>query len=280
MQTLSTGANLDSFLISLAASVCYGALIAALHWVRGRNATHNPRYRRVVPGLTLTAWLLFNLGYFHFFHRQSYLVLIISTILSAWLLFQEVYQFWRIGLVGADVETRRGIDYPKALALCSNSLEFLGIGASKLTGAGEAFQKAIDRCDNPGRPIKFLLSSPESKGLQKIARNAGVSEQAYQETVRISLRVISSLRINREKNIEVRFYKEFPAFRLMFIDGEICLTSHYVLGKGDGSQLPQLHIIKKTADQDVDSLYYGFRFYFDSLWEEAEEWDFRRYLDE
>jgi hypothetical protein len=66
----------------------------------------------------------------------------------------------------------------------------------------------------------------------------------------------------------------------MFIDDEICLASHYVLGKGDGSQLPQLQIIKGSASRDINSLYYGFRSYFDNIWQESEAWDFQRYLGE
>ena len=262
------------------ANAIYAALVLVLRWLRKRTAIRNPRHRRLVPLLTFGAWIVFNVGYAYFIRQYSYSFLLVSTLLSGWVLYQEISQFWRIGLVGADAEIRKGIDYSKALGLCSNSIEFLGIGASKLTEPYEPFEKAIDRCNGPTRPIRFLLSSPDSAGLRNIARNAGVDETVYQEKVRRSLRLIASLKKDRAKNIEVRFYREFPAFRLMFIDDEICLASHYVLGKGDGSQLPQLHIIKKSASRDISSLYYGFRYYFDSIWQESEAWDFQKYLNE
>jgi hypothetical protein len=258
----------------------YAALVFGLGLLRNRIAVQNPRNRRLVPRLILGAWIFSNLAYAYFIREYSYVFLLVSTLLSAWVLFQEVNQFWRIGLVGADAEIRKGIEYSKALGLCSNSIEFLGIGASKLTESNQPFEKAIDRCNSPTRPIRFLLSSPDRIGLQNIARNAGVDETSYQERVRRSLRVIAGLRKDRAKNIEVRFYREFPAFRLMFIDDEICLASHYVLGKGDGSQLPQLQIIKGSASRDINSLYYGFRSYFDNIWQESEAWDFQRYLGE
>jgi len=262
------------------AHAIYAVLVLALRWLRKRTAIRNPRNRRLVPVLMLSAWIVSNLGYAYFIRQYSYIFLLVSTLLSGWVLYQEISQFWRIGLVGADAEIRKGIDYSKALGLCSNSIEFLGIGASKLTEPTEPFEEAIDRCNSPTRPIRFLLSSPDSLGLRNIALNAGVDETAYQERVRRSLRLIASLRKDRAKNIEVRFYSEFPAFRLMFIDDEICLASHYVLGKGDGSQLPQLHIIKESASRDINSLYYGFRYYFDSIWQESEAWDFQKYLNE
>lgn len=262
------------------AHAIYAALVFGLGRLRNRIAVQNPRNRRLVPGLILGAWIFFNFAYAYFIREYSYVFLLVSTLLSAWVLFQEVNQFWRIGLVGADAEIRKGIEYSKALGLCSNSIEFLGIGASKLTEPNQPFEKAIDRCNSPTRPIRFLLSSPDSIGLQNIARNAGVDETSYQERVRRSLRVIAGLRKDRAMNIEVRFYGEFPAFRLMFIDDEICLASHYVLGKGDGSQLPQLQIIKRSASRDISSLYYGFRSYFDNIWQESEAWDFKKYLGE
>jgi len=279
VQTLSPGTGLTSFVIGVLSNAAFALVIVGLAWLRKRLASQNPRYRRVVPWLTFAAWLVFNFCYVYFIGRYGYFVLATSTFLGGWILFQEINQFWSLGLVGADKEIIQGVDYVKALRLCSNSLEFLGIGASKLTQTNQEFADAVNRCNRP-RPIRFLLSSPDNAGLQKIARSAGVNENSYQNTVRNSLRVIATLKRDREKNIEVRFYQEFPAFRLMFIDDEICLASHFVLGKGDGSRLPQLQIIKKNDSQDVNSLYYGFRSYFDNLWEQSEPWDFRKYIDE
>jgi hypothetical protein len=194
------------------------------------------------------------------------------------MLISELNQFWRIGLFGADSQITKGIDYIRALNMASNSLDFLGIGASKLTKEADPFEAAINRCDRPGRPIRFLLSSPENAALREIARKAGVNQSAYQKRVLESLRIIASFKTARAKNVEVRFYKEIPAFRLMFIDDEICLASHYVLGKGDGSQLPQLHMVRSRPSTDVDSLYYGFHEYFENIWEHSDEWDFTKYI--
>jgi hypothetical protein len=86
-------------------------------------------------------------------------------------------------------------------------------------------------------------------------------------------------------NIEVRFYpsatnRDLPIFRLMFINNLICLVSYNVLGEGDGSQLPQIHLYRPDQDRDIKSFYYPFRLLFDRLWEESAIWNFRDYLSE
>jgi hypothetical protein len=107
---------------------------------------------------------------------------------------------------------------------------------------------------------------------------AGKDQESYQSTVRESLRFIASLRKKEAKNINVRFYQEFPAFRLMFIDGTICLMSYYVMGKGDGSNLPQLHIIKTPGSQDIEALYFGFTEYFEKMWNDSKDWNCEEFL--
>jgi hypothetical protein len=58
----------------------------------------------------------------------------------------------------------------------------------------------------------------------------------------------------------------------------ICLMSYYVMGKSDGSNLPQLHIIKTPGTLDNESLYFAFSEYFDKMWEDSDPWDFKEFL--
>jgi hypothetical protein len=55
--------------------------------------------------------------------------------------------------------------------------------------------------------------------------------------------------------------------------------SYYVLGKGDGSNLPQLHIVKTASARGVESLYYGFSTYFGKTWDDSQEWNFRDFIE-
>jgi len=269
-----------SLVTSVVGCAVFALLVLVVNYIRSQLSNKNPHYRRQLVGVIGLGWLLCNIA-FYYWAKKPYSAIGATgtTLLFGWVVYTELGQFWRIGLVGADAETAKGIDYIRALDLCTNSLEFLGIGAGKLTSEHRAFDGAIDRCHQPDRAIRFLLSRPDNLRLQEIALNAGVAPYEYQRKVRESLRVLANLRITRQKNIEVNFYSEIPVFRLMFINEDICLASHYVLGKGDGSQTPQLHVIKTHGSNDTESLFYGFKNYFDRIWRESEAWDFKQYLE-
>jgi hypothetical protein len=271
--------NGNAIAVNLISDFVFVGLVALARFGASKIAGSDPRYRKVNLFIVAVLWVLGNAFYFVSKWPFYTWFLLAATLVCGWVLYRELSQFWRVGLVGVDAEIRAGIDYQKSLQMCLSSLDFLGIGAAKLTGNRSAFQEAVSRCDRPGRPIRLLLSRPDNEGLQKIARRAGAAADAYQRTVQESLRVIAQLR-DQEKNVEVRFYQDFPAFRLMFVNDNVCLASHYVLGKGDGSQLPQLHIVKTGSPRDVESLYYAFQEYFESIWQDSEKWDFRAYLQE
>jgi len=241
-----------------------------------RTARKNPSYRRLRLLAFILLWALLNVGLFALISGW-WLALLITSIVLVVVVFKELNQFWQIGLVGADREVKSGIDYVAALGMCKNSFHFLGIGAAKLTQNQKAFRDAIDRC-NRTEPVRLLLSRPDAPELGRFARMAGKAEESYQSTVRESLRFIACLQNKEAKNISVRFYQQFPAFRLMFIDGTICLMSYYVMGKGDGSNLPQLHIIKTPGSQDIEALYFGFTEYFEKMWNDSKDWDPEEFL--
>jgi hypothetical protein len=266
-----------SLLINLIAAFVY-SLLSWLASKAFKNDLRLRKYRLLVVGFL---WLILNIAFFVYFQQTAVLFLIVTSLFQGWLVFIELNQFWRIGLAGADKKTHSGIGYEKSLRLCTASLQFLGIGAGKLLGYHAEFEKAIDRCSRPGTPIRFLLCKPESGELKKIALSAGKDELSYQKVVVTTLRELARLKHQRAKNIEVRLYTDFPVFRLMFINDEICLASHYMLGKGgDGSDAPQMHVVRKSSSRDVESLFYAFEGYFERIWEASEEWDSQSYLED
>jgi hypothetical protein len=275
----------DSWLAGLPANII-GSLLAqglivilGLIFVFGRK--HLQRHRRSLrQGLLVLLWT----GYISANLLNSTHPLfapipffIVSSLFIAGVIWVELFQFWRIGLVGADKSMEKGLGFKQSLDLCTNSLDFLGISGSKLTSERPAFENAIARCNRDTRPIRLLLCNPGNHKLVEIARQAGKPDEEYQYTVRRSLQMIADLKLKRHRNIEVRFYENLPLFRLMFIDDSLCLASHYVFGEGDGAQLPQLHVRKPAPasyQRDVETLYHPFRKYFDELWEQAKPWDF------
>ena len=276
MQILAPEAGFGSIGMHMLGESLFGLSLFAADLIYSRIAHNVPTYRRFRLGILVIGWFLVNLiSFFWFAYWQ--LVLLLTSIALAVVIFRELDQFWRIGLVGADREVKSGIDYVKSLSMCKNSIRFLGIGASKLTENQKQFREAIDRCHQTA-PVRLLLSRQDAPELAKFARMAGRGEDSYQNKVSESLRFIASLQQHERKNIEVRFYRQFPAFRLMFIDESICLMSYYIMGIGDGSNIPQLHIVKTPGSKNTEALYFGFAAYFEKIWDDSQPWNPTEYL--
>lgn len=243
-----------------------------------RSDPRRPTY--ILSAILISGWLL-NITFIFITFLVDLKFWWLIPIFSVWCLMVTIY-IWRqrnkmhkFGIVGIDQEIKKGIDYNKALSLCSNTLKFLGIGAGKLTIESE-FENAIRRCKDT-ESIRFLLCKPDHRQLEEAAAKFGVERQEYRKRVIDSLRRISRLK-EKCPNIEVRFYQEFQWFRLMFIDDSICLFSYNLMGEGDGSQLPQLYLATKQGEREVDSFYHVFSRYFKDLWDNSEDWDFNKYL--
>jgi hypothetical protein len=246
-------------------------------------SNRDPKLTGVMFNIILIFWLIAGVGLISWilFINKEYISLLpayfIWSIALIWYLQTQRNSLRALGIYGADKRIKKGIDYKKSLELCRNELKFLGVGAAKLTKEDPAFEEAIKRC-RQNRPIKLLLCNPSTQTLVDAAKRYGRPETEYKETVVNSLRRIAELK-RKYSNIEVKFYEGFQAFRLLFIDDAICLVSYYLIGEGDGSQLPQLHIVRPDRSERVgNSLYYPFDIYFDNLWKTSNEWNFTDYI--
>ena len=181
----------------------------------------------------------------------------------------------RVGLVGVDVQKKRGITATNSLKLCTSDLRFLGTGASKLTRSDE-FGDAVARCTIAGNTVRMLLSKPDAGNLVKAAKLAGKNPDEYKTIVVKSLRVIAEIWEKRECRIDVRFYSGASPIRLMFINDRLCIFSYNVYGVPDETEYPQALIISNPDDK-MRSFYWGMENYFDTAWDAAanSEWDFR-----
>ena len=116
----------------------------------------------------------------------------------------------------------------------------------------------------------MLLSAPDNPILKAAANRAGLNPTVYQRRVRGSLERIAKLRIDKGFNIEVRFYvaaseKDYQQFRLMFIDERICLVSHTVWDKSDGTDNPQIVLVATEAER-TRQLIAAFSDHFERVW--------------
>ena len=192
----------------------------------------------------------------------SFALLVISGI---WI----IKPFALAGIYAAYQKTTDGIDFEVSLGLVHSKLDFLGIGADKLTRSDE-FERALLRVSRAGSPVRMLLSAPDNPILKAAANRAGLNPTVYQRRVRGSLERIAKLRIDKGFNIEVRFYvaaseKDYQQFRLMFIDERICLVSHTVWDKSDGTDNPQIVLVATEAER-TRQLIAAFSDHFERVW--------------
>lgn len=258
-------------------------------WGRDRFSlvlsNRDPRLHSLIFNSLFTIWCVVGIALHYYVIAIDQSLVWLLPVFLLWSFFMIYYlKQWRgrlrkLGIYSADTQIRKGIDYRRSLSLCRNELKFLGIGAGKLTKESSAFENAVSKC-RQDQPIKLLLCIPTHEILIEAAKRFGKPEREYIQIVLGSLRKIAELKV-KYPNIEVRFYRNFQIFRLMFIDDSICLLSYNVIGEGDGSQLPQLHIVKPSQTQRViNSLYFPLEKYYEDLWKESDSWDFREHLNE
>jgi hypothetical protein len=187
-----------------------------------------------------------------------------------------VIKFAQTGIVGVDKHISKGLDYKKSLKLCKHDLFFLGVGATKLLNEKQEFEEAIRRCSSPANPVRFLLSNPQNPILTLAANRAGVTATEFSDKVQKSIDEIKELRDKKGLNIQIKLYdasseQQMPKFRLLFLNGDICLMSYTIFGESIETTLPQYWVKQWKGKGDKYSLYYPLHMYFEQLWTSAIE---------
>ena len=274
---------LRSIFVEAVAMMVLGAATALLVRFRSRFASRQPNLAwvplAIVTALAVAAEVC--LAYLQAIKVITYPVTLVlfatPPIATAVGLIIQLRPLWLIGVRGADESTRSGIDYRAALNLCHDHIDFLGTGASKLTKQPN-FDQVLAGCRDD-QEIRFLLSRPDTASLTNAARRFGLDREEYAGIVLESLRRLAEIKAKRALgHFKVHFYDLPPAFRLMFIDHRLCLVSPMIYGRGDGSQLPQLHVARPNEEHAAESLFHAFEVYFNDLWSHSEPWNFQTYL--
>ena len=286
----------NGLVLSIVHNAAFWVLLALLRYAQRALEKQNPRRQPILLYGAWVLWLIINGAAYSVVgtgrlpaNAWVLLVLLPTSIVLFWVSWSVVSPFWSIGLRSADRRIEKGIDYRRSLSLVKNELSFLGTGASKLTELRE-FEAALRRCHSE-KPIRFLLMKPSDENLTKAAERARTEREAYKKRVLESLWKIATIRNEHGiPNIEVRFYPESQlgwgissVFRLMFINGSLCLASYNAFGMSDreqpGSELPQLHVVNLGAEQTAtESFYYAMERFYQLLWEQAEPWNFEDFL--
>ena len=268
-------------LLGVLANAIWAAIAVGGHRLLTRVETNDPRRRRVfiiaIPSAVATVLIIslligarLGIGY-----AWGWLLVVLATGWSLLVVWRELIQFWRVGLVGADATISAGLSYDPALKLVQTELSFLGTGAHKLSRSPE-FALALRRCRSDV-PIRLLLRKPSDPTLAAASRRAGHSDAEYANNVIESLRLIARLQ-EAIANIEVRFYEGDPVFRIMLIDRRLALVSFNVYGHGDGSELPQVHVLDVSGQRDVsNSFFHAYERLFNERWNQSSVWDFQEF---
>lgn len=204
------------------------------------------------------------------FKVNALVLLVLSFLAFALLIYWLMNDLSRVGIANAFETTRKGVSAADSLKLVKRDLVFLGIGAKKLTETTE-FDEMLARCKAAHGQVRFLLSSPENEALEELARQNGRNDLSYRSRVKESIREIFTRASSSGVDFEVRLYDlkqkvSLPRFRLVFIDGQLCVFSQLRWSEGEGLDNPQL-ILRDYGSSAESTLYKGYRDYFDDLWD-------------
>ncbi len=223
--------------------------------------------------LVSQALFLLVVGLLTYFFSLSGLVALVLTIPGLAIPGFFLRDFQRLGIVNAYLKSSKGIDANDSLRhVSSNTLRFLGIGASKLTASND-FASAMEKCAKQGKQARFLLTPPNNPVLDGMAAHNNTNANIYNNNVKDSLRRLSRLKVEEGFNIEVKFYQvdrghNYQRFRMFIVEDDFCLLSWTVWGPHMGADNPQILIRKpKNAKQPTNSLYKALQDYFDAQWD-------------
>ena len=232
-----TSQDFHSILVNLISSVIFLLLMLGASKISRPLSQWLYRSRiysnRILVLIVWTLWLLSNAIYGYYELPHFALFGLATFVLVSLFIWRELNQFSNAGLIRLDHSVGEGLSYDHALRLCANQIEFLGIGAAKLTSSPE-FEKAIERCNRPLVPMRFLLTKPGNPLLIEAAKQRDVNPSDYSKRVEDSLGKLARLKNDRGMNIEVRFYpstsaRDLPLLRLMFIGSFHLPVGHSVV---------------------------------------------------
>lgn len=228
-------------------------------------------------------WMMFRFSGLPNWEKAA--VPLVVAAMNALFIWWTLRGFQTAQIIAAFPTTKDGVNYADSLKLVNKSFDFMGIGAAKLTDESE-FSNALDRCADltaPGPTVRLLLARPDHTIISRAARANSTADIEYQRNVTDSLKKIARIAERTGGSVKVRHYnddlvKEYPQFRLMFIDNEFCLFSWNVWDSTKGKNNPQLILRRGNARNESRALYKSYKKYFNDLWEVSDDVDLSAYL--
>ncbi len=206
---------------------------------------------------------------------QSYLRYLASIAFVAVILATlYILRLRKMGITSVDAEIARGLDYKTALERITDELDFVGIGAAKLTHNETNFTEALERIKTHKGAARLLLCDPREQIVNRLERISNVGTGDYLTTVQRSFALLRQLKKRFGETLQIRVYKpkaekDLITLRLMFINKGLCLLSQNVLGKvqKEGRSTPQLLIDRGSYASNGPTLYTAFSGLFVQMWD-------------
>lgn len=217
-------------------------------------------------------------GYFNLMILNNSIVQMVVNVFSIFAcIFGGFYicRLRKIGISSADGVIEAGLDYRGALEKVGKGLDFLGIGASKLTAQKIPFTRAIELLGQNQGKARILLCDPREAAIETLEKRAGAHLGSFKANVKQSFTLLEQLHCRFPDTLEIRLYKtpnnqNLPPFRLMFINEDLCLVSQTVLGADkEGRLLPQIHLNNHPFSGMAPTFYQAFGSLFTQIWENA-----------
>lgn len=202
------------------------------------------------------------------YSNLEYILFFILIILIGAITYFFIMQY-RYKKFGVSAIQKSDLNIEKQLKNCESSLFFLGVSARTILKAetGRVIAEAFLR--NSQLSLKFLFFDPREteKGRQRALDETG-NENNWDSWKYIILSSIEELTVlkqeGRNRNIEVRIYKNFPIFRFLIVDNCKIYMNYY--GKGfRPSEMPNL-----MSKKNRNGLYQAMEKYFECLWGSSE----------
>ena len=196
------------------------------------------------------------------------LVLIIASILTvaqALTLRGKLKTLDRVGIKRLESSISTGTDTQRCIDLSQRTLKFLGIASSKWLTNPATLRQMLLRHAGRGGHADFLLLHPNSQACKELEAIKKLNPGGLSEIIKSNAIHLLSLR-EEHFRISVRFYSDYPRFRIVIVDGFIMMIGLYSYVSEVGDDSPQL-ILDGAAHPW--SYYYAFNALFTHLWEQS-----------
>ena len=153
-------------------------------------------------------------------------------------------------------------DAISAVSESTSQFYFLGISGSR-TVNNVNFELAVVKLARSGANVRFLLLDPSSPLVAKRAGDEGSSAEVWEHDIKATTRRLRDIAIRHSVTIEVKYYDEYPIWRMLVVDRKSIYLNYY-LDRKRFTDSPQV-IMKKTETGLVNP----YVKYFDNLWGSA-----------